>query len=198
MSSGQATFDLKAARARCEKATPGPWIDSDGYIICPGMEIRNCKAHDLIFIMESRSTLPAALDEIERLEAAYLKAQNSNLLRKQAYESLEKIASEQAKRIAELEASLQRERAMAFSKIQRQRHAIARLSEAKRDRGKALVEERAKRLVADRGDCLHRSPIKNQLISRCDKGIICDWCQCPIKDEWRDEAREQLRREGKL
>jgi hypothetical protein len=89
---------------------------------------------------------------------------------------------------------------MAFRgrKIMKQRAALKKLGKTKRERGKALVEERAKRLAADRGDCPYRSPIKNQLISRCDKGIICDWCQCPIKDEWRDEAREQLRHEGKL
>jgi len=112
-----------------------------------------------------------------------------------------RIIREQAKRIAELEVDNQRWREynQQLYRANRKKHAALRkLGKEKRERGKALVEERAKRLVADRGDCPYRSPIKNQLISRCDKGIICDWCQCPIKDEWRDEAREQLRQEGKL
>ena len=90
MSYGQATFDLKAARKHA---------DADG-------------------LMGTTKWLYAACDEIERhagriveLEAAYLKAQNSNLLRKQAYESLEKVASEQSKRIAELESTNEQLRA---------------------------------------------------------------------------------------
>ena len=93
-----------------------------------------------------------------------------------------RIIREQAKRIAELEASLQRERAMAFSKIQRQRHAIARLSEAKRERGKALVEERAQ---------------WNAICRDVGADPSDRYCTGEGEDGYPD-AREQLRREGLL
>lgn len=54
-------------------------IDPDGNIICPRMEIRDCKAHDLIFIMESRQLLPAALDRIEELEQALCESEARSL-----------------------------------------------------------------------------------------------------------------------
>ena len=60
----------------------------------------------------------------------------------------------------------------------------------------ALVEERARRLVAAGAECFFRTPIKGSILSKCDKGIYCDWTTCPIKDEKRQDAREQLRAEG--
>ena len=135
MSSGQATFDLKAARQMCDRYTSWKTLN-----LHPECEPR-C-------VSDAARELPAALDEIER----------------------------QANRIAELEESLQRERAMAFSKIQRQRHAIANLCRAKRERGKALVEERARFNVAMKVVPLNTS--------------------FPNSDN--KKAREQLRQEGKL
>lgn len=60
----------------------------------------------------------------------------------------------------------------------------------------ALVEERARRLVAAGAECFFRTPIKGSILSKCDKGIYCDWTTCPIKDEKRQDARDQLRAEG--
>jgi hypothetical protein len=71
-----------------------------------------------------------------------------------------------------------------------------KLGEMVRARGKALVEERARRLVAAGAECFFRTPIKGSILSKCDKGIYCDWTTCPIKDEKRQDAREQLRAEG--
>ena len=82
----------------------------------------------------------------------------------------------QANRIAELEESLQRERAMAFSKIQRQRHAITNLCKAKRERGKALVEERMRFNSAMRAVPLNAHFPPNDFT----------------------KARKQLRQEGKI
>jgi hypothetical protein len=76
-----------AARARCEAATPGPWIampdggayegmvvawaggDDNGIdAICADPELDD-RLYDRAFIAASRADLPAALDEIERLRA---------------------------------------------------------------------------------------------------------------------------------
>lgn len=184
------TFDLKAAREICPRVK--------GYEDPDGGNFADFQAAEM---------LPAALDEIERLEAAYLKAQNSNLLRKQAYESLEKIASEQAnriteqsygikklkenlsdywqardeqaKRIAELENSLgiSAIETRDFQIIVRKQHAaLKKLGQAKRERGKALVEERARFNVA-----MKVVPLNTNF---------------PNSDH--KKAREQLRREGLL
>jgi hypothetical protein len=87
-------FDAKAARARCEAATPGPWIASDDseplrigshgehppayvprmgrrYVL--GMDAAGRPyqpfERDAAFIAHARTDLPAALDEIEALKA---------------------------------------------------------------------------------------------------------------------------------
>ena len=170
MSSGQATFDLKAARQMCAEL--------------PGRD--KLPLPDRIDREERVLRLfPAALDEIGRLRKAL--ALKTEQHKGQAHvigsylgmlADFNELNESQTKRIAELEESLQRERAMAFSKIQRQRHAIVRLSEAKRERGKALVEERARRICHVPGD-----PVGHW--ARYEKVVV-------------DEAREQLVHKGKL
>ena len=140
-------FDLKAAREKCDLYTS--WKILDLRPECEPLCVSN-----------AAKELPAALDEIERLEAAYQKAQNSNLLRKQAYESLEKIAN-------------------------KQRAALKKLGQAKRERGKALVEERA--------HC-YLNLERNADIVTWDLDEVSENEQKRL----RYEAREQLRREGKL
>ena len=54
-----------------------------------------------------------------------------------------------------------------------------------------LIEQTAKYIVLNR-ECCYRTPIKGYVLSKCDKGIYCDWNTCPIKDEKRQEAREEL------
>ena len=157
MSSGQATFDLKAARGKCDLYTS--WKILDLRPECEPLCVSN-----------AAKELPAALDEIERLEAAYQKAQNSNLLRKQAYESLEKIAN-------------------------KQRAALKKLGNAKRERGKALVEERAQdgAKLPELCDIVRDELMCPELDGDCEH-----WEGCPRKDELRQRAREQLRLEGKI
>lgn len=130
MSSGQATFDLKAARQMCielsgrDKLPLPDRIDREERVLklFPDAleEIERLNSDKLRLgkrladqareigqlKSEAHERVGYYGQRISELNAAYQKAQNSNLLRKQAYESLEKIASEQAKRIAELEADL--------------------------------------------------------------------------------------------
>lgn len=72
-----------AARERCDKATPGPWIKGGpfqgycdvtteeivGIADAPGSSGKGCSMleEDADFIAHARQDLPAALDEIERL-----------------------------------------------------------------------------------------------------------------------------------
>ena len=63
----------------------------------------------------------------------------------------------------------------------------------------ALAEERAKRNVAGHGDCFYRTPSRTDpLVWKCDKGVICDWNCCPIKNEKRTDALQELQAEGKI
>ena len=73
--------DINRAREICDKATPPPWERSGCAVSLP--EIRNtlCETRtwqEAEFIAESRTLLPKALDEIERLtrerDAAVLRA----------------------------------------------------------------------------------------------------------------------------
>ena len=109
-------------------------------------------------------------------------------------------AEEISLRIAELEESLQRERAMTFSKIQRQRHAIANLCRAKRERGKALVEERIAGEFSDwiENQCPHWEIDDDPFCVAL--GGPCEYREgkCPIQTELLARVREQLRAEGKL
>jgi small-conductance mechanosensitive channel len=220
------SFDLKAAQEAMTRATERPNVTTD------------------IYHLAALTYLPAALDEIERLqkeqatrlselEAAYLKAQNSNLLRKQAYESLEKIASEQAKRIAELKATQKQLSELVTEKenvtiivsqedevkslkkklvesnhrnldlqcmvdsdtatITKQRAALKKLGKEKRERGKALVEERA------RGNHYGMS-YEDASDGEIERWIIDGEIDAPkvYIERMRMESRAQLRREGKL
>ena len=152
MSSGHGGFDLKAAREICSRIK--------GYEDPDGGNSADFQAAEM---------LPAALDWIERLEAAYLKAQNSNLLRKQAYESLEKIAN-------------------------KQRAALKKLGNAKRERGKALVEERAQRIYPFSMPRWGNVPEDDELLDHA----LFEKARQTGKNTYRWHAREELRQEGKL
>ena len=58
-----------------------------------------------------------------------------------------------------------------------------------------LVEQLAKYFVLQQAQCTFRTPIKGSMMSKCDKGVICDWNVCPIKDKWEEQARQQLKAE---
>lgn len=70
-------IDVKALRAICDAASPGPWEASDtnaietedGCLIgyCGGAADDGLKA-DAAFIAAARTALPAALDELEQLQ----------------------------------------------------------------------------------------------------------------------------------
>jgi hypothetical protein len=105
-------FDAKAARARCEAATPGEWavgepeacvnLDPDGPCVWAGdylvADLRRgdpsdadpYDAADATFIAHARTDLPAALDQIEALQArltailAMLDAEDNDLARHHA------------------------------------------------------------------------------------------------------------------
>ena len=147
--------------------------------------------------------LAAALDEIERLRhdvdslTTALAAPGKTII----------IGSEeQAKRIAELEAALQIEKsaheetkfsdAEKFCRDQatvtKQRAALKKLGQAKRERGKALVEERAKTtggILCEYAD--------DELFC-AEREQWCDWESCTINNKARQKIREQLRAEGLL
>lgn len=59
---------------------------------------------------------------------------------------------------------------------------------------KTLIEQVAKYIVLN-SECHYRTPIKGSMLTKCDKGVFCDWTTCPIKDEKRQEAREELKEE---
>ncbi len=157
-------LDKQKARALCEKATPGPWIDSDGNIICPRMEIRDCKAHDLIFIMESRALLPAALDMIDELELITqieypnALAEVENLkeqigtwhLRRESellqMNDLSRKSNEQAKRIEELEAALLEEKEASWS-LAKEIGNLNNLKEKIQRADYGVIETQAKRIA---------------------------------------------------
>lgn len=83
------TLDTKAARARCDAATPGPWrhvgigIVERAELPLLHREIADCSGRmglndgdsaptlrDATFIAHARTDLPAALDEVDALRAA--------------------------------------------------------------------------------------------------------------------------------
>ncbi len=170
------TFDVAKARALCEKAS----------FHLTGNEIDE----DLKTLVDQAAMLPAALDEIDRLihsvDEAVIQLGACRLVAKQ-------IQHEQAKRIAELEAALDEEKyenADALIDICKLRAALKKLGQAKRARGKALVEERA---TNPAGRCKHASDdyVCDELDGNCG-----GWDECPCKDELRHDARDQLRQEG--
>lgn len=185
MSSGQATFDLKAARKHA---------DADG-------------------LMGTTKWLYAACDEVERLQnrekwllednEKRAVAQKEQATRISELEESNKYLSDrgggQATTIVEMQARMAKLEE-AYQKIQsdtgwallgarnvsekherkiaKQRAALKKLGQAKRERGKALVEERARRICHVPGD-----PVGHW--ARYEKVVV-------------DEAREQLVHEGKL
>jgi hypothetical protein len=89
------TLDLKALRALCDQATPGPWTPTKGYLEAQAGQYADdvsvledptgdaviehvyydghhtiVRPQDVEFIASARTALPVALDEIERLRAA--------------------------------------------------------------------------------------------------------------------------------
>jgi hypothetical protein len=74
-------LDLEAIKARCEKATPGPWTTTrypdEYHKLVPGLRnipepgLFEVDVKDAEFISHARTDLPACVAEIERLRAAY-------------------------------------------------------------------------------------------------------------------------------
>jgi hypothetical protein len=152
--------------------------------------------------------------KIKELETAYLKAQNSNLLRKQEIErlraalveheehenqthkvlgnilgtddTLENVAKRAAVRIKELEAELAEMHNCALE--------VAGFLAEKENLEAALVEERANKMIqAD--DCT-----QNQDAADFHHRCICEYNvkKCPIEQWWLDRARITLQAEGKI
>lgn len=73
------TDERKAARARCEAATPGPWVNMPdgplfGLILASGDHICEMpplddRTEDFEFIAHARTDLPAALDALDAKDA---------------------------------------------------------------------------------------------------------------------------------
>ena len=143
MSSGQAAFDLKAAREAMARATERPNVTTD------------------IYHLAALTYLPAALDEIERLQADNQKWREYNL----------QLDRKNRKLLA----------------------ALKKLGKEKRERGKALVEERA------RGNHYGMS-YEDASDGEIERWIIDGEIDAPkvYIERMRVEARSQLRREGKL
>lgn len=123
-------------------------------------------------LMKTTKWLYAALDEIERLQVrdAAMQAQ----------------IVENAKRIAELEEASAFECRDLYETIAKQRAALKKLGQAKRERGKALVEERARGNYFDESqDCEGYW---------WDRKNTDDYTQ----NQYRENARDQLRQEKLL
>lgn len=157
--------------------------------------------------------LPTALDRIEELEAKIETAKTDNnhcIVADWKFEAYRKRIEEQAKRIAELDAEAQSyhdrkeefagriaelkeslddekyENADALIDICKLRTALKELGQAKRERGKALVEKEA---------CLtYNTPDEDGHLPIFD----FDELSSDAQDLLRERAREQLRREGLL
>lgn len=181
------TFDMQKASQICDNVQ----LDENGEL----------KALDQ-YAMAGAELLRPALDEIERLGKWAIKNRDAATdLQYQLDEQVD-IVEKQAKRIAELEILLDVARkdeewvANKFgAKIDKQRAALKKLGQAKRERGKALVEERAKdgAKLPELCDIVHDELMCPALDGNCEH-----WEGCPRKDKLRRIAREQLRREGKL
>jgi len=179
------TFDMQAARELCEKAS----------FRLTGNEIDE----DLKTLVDQAAMLPAALDRIEELQA-------DNIRKDGLIGRLMREGNDMPKTIAELESALQVEKSAheetkyadaetsnrAFSRIAKQHAALQKLGQAKRARGKALIEERAGNIKMP---CRYDGPL-----TRCDySGTNRGWCKdCLQKERIRGLARDQLRREGLL
>lgn len=137
------SFDLKAAQEAMTRATERPNVATD------------------IYHLAALTYLPAALDEIERLQADNQKWREYNL-------------------------QLDR-------KNRKQRAALKKLCQAKRERGKALVEERS------RGNHYGMS-YEDASDGEIERWIIDGEIDAPkvYIERMRMESRAQLRREGKL
>lgn len=126
----------------------------------------------------------------KKWHAAYRKAQNSNLLRKQENERMRADLADSENRNEDLRKGIDDLSTTIFSGAQTAQ--IKKLEDA-------LKEERAKYNVAGHGECSYRTPIRNDpLLWKCDKVIVCDWNCCPIKDEKLVEALQELQAEGKI
>ena len=77
------TLNLEAIKARCEKATAGPWYgyeeresSAEGHAVSTGpsnlftIGISNQDANDADFIAHARTDIPALVAEVERLQSA--------------------------------------------------------------------------------------------------------------------------------
>ncbi len=137
--------------------------------------------------LDIASVMAAALNEIDRL----IHLVDETVIQLSACRSVAKqIQNEQAKRIAELEAATKNMQAIisgdlkyieaANQKTERQRATLKKLGQEKRARGKALIEERARRtsLVNFSPETRSTNEYRTQ------------------PDRMKDVAREQLHREG--
>ncbi|MDE2103537.1 MAG: hypothetical protein KGL39_40230 [Patescibacteria group bacterium] len=69
--------ELAAIEARTNDATPGPWIDDDGYRVLrsdgkclfEGKHFEVCRYEDMTFCAHAREDVPSLLAEVRRLRA---------------------------------------------------------------------------------------------------------------------------------
>jgi hypothetical protein len=152
-----------------------------------------------LFDRGTRSGL-VEIEKAKKWHSAYRKAQNSNMVRAQQNESM-------AKRIAELEGNLVtlgQSSQLRFTEFQsareKQHAALKKIGRAKRERGKALVEERAENIISGTSFCLVACAEEDVLgeEEECEYEGNCELAVCPNADWYRRKAREQLHQEGKL
>ena len=145
------SFDLKAAREICSRIK--------GYEDPDGGNFADFQAAEM---------LPAALDEIERLQADNQKWREYNL----------QLDRKNRKLLA----------------------ALKKLGKEKRERGKALVEERISGEFSDwiENQCPHWDIDEEPFCVELDGPCEYHEGKCPISMELHRIAREQLRREGLL
>ena len=161
------TFDLKSARVALSRATERPNVATD------------------IYHLAALTYLPAALDEIERQAKRIAELQHFSDDPMGHCNALRSRAQKAEARIAELEAGI-RERddttGMLLALNATYRTALKKLGQAKRERGKALVEERSQ---------------WNAICRDVGADPSDRYCTGEGEDGY-PEAREQLRQEEKL
>jgi len=169
--------------------------------------------------------LPTALDEIDRMQVEFDQCRINEASCMTEMEIARRKIRRQTKHIADLEAITnveitdhnmcmirsilhgdphskgQRIRSFnvagnVFRRMQKQRAALKTLGQAKRARGKALAEERARTIHSEwRGNnCDYHESAECRAAWR----NFCGFVGCPHKNELIALAREQLRQEGKL
>lgn len=139
-----------------------------------------------IYHLAALTYLPAALDEIEQQAKCIAELQDD----------IKQLSAT----VADSDAVVIIRSKEDLAIIAKQRAALKKLGQAKRERGKALVEERISGEFSDwiENQCPHWDIDVEPFCVALDGPCEYREGKCPIRNELLDRAREQLRQEGKI